>query len=73
MSSMKNLDLIIQEVSTTPEDYDENKSLISMNLSGELEFKDLPTKLQDAMFQWEQEELELDSIDQYDIQPWEQL
>lgn len=63
MSAMKNLDLILQQNSPTPEEYDENKTLISMHLDGIIEANKLPQHLKDILFQWEQDELELDVKD----------
>lgn len=73
MSSMKNLDYIVRDISIDESEYDENKTLISMHLNGELAFKDLPFMLQNAMMQWENEEMELAPKENYhDIHSWEE-
>ena len=59
MSAMKNLDLMVQETSVTPEDYEENKTLICMHMNGEILFEQLPQHLKDLLFQWETQEIEL--------------
>lgn len=69
MSAMKNLDLILQQNSPTPEEYDENKTLISMHLDGIIGANKLPQHLKDILFQWEQDELELDVKDT--VAPWD--
>ena len=72
MSAMKNLDLIIQNISMGPDEYNDNKELISANLNGELSFNELPVHLQTAMLEWENEEMELAPKENYhDIQAWE--
>ena len=68
MSAMKNLDLICQQASATPEEYDETQTLISMHLNGEIDFKELPIHIQTLLMEWENDELELNSKE---IVPWE--
>ena len=70
MSAMKNLDFIIQNISMGPDEYNDNKELISANLNGELSFNELPVHLQTAMLEWENEEMELAPKELYDIQSW---
>ena len=71
MSAMKNLDFIIQNISMGPDEYDDNRELVSAHLNGELKFNDLPSHLQNAMTQWENEEMELAPKENYhDIHAW---
>ena len=56
MSAYKDLDIMVQEVSLTPEVYESNKEMVSDYLSGELKL--LPQCLEDVIHAWEQEKYE---------------
>ena len=56
MGMYKDLDIMIQEVSITPESYDSNKEMISNYLNGDN--KSLPQSLQNVVHAWEQEQYE---------------
>lgn len=72
MSAMKNLDFIIQNISMGPDEYDDNRAIVSSHLNGEIQFNDLPQHLQNAMIEWEHDEMELAPKENYhDIQTWE--
>lgn len=58
MGMYKDLDIMIQEVSITPESYDSNKEIISNYLNGDN--KSLPQSLQNVVHAWEQELYEND-------------
>ncbi len=66
MSSMKNLDLMIQG-----DNYEQYKELINQHFNGDLRSDELPQPLKDILFQWEIEEMELEPQDNYDIREWE--
>ena len=73
MSAMKNLDLMIQQRTQSPEDYIEAKEMISMNINGEIPFDQLPPRFQQLIYDWESEEMELeyngltdDAIEEWD-------
>ncbi len=73
MSAMKNLDFIVQNISIGPDEYQENVELVSAHMNGDIKFNDLPHNLQNAMLQWENEEMELAPKENYhDIQTWEE-
>lgn len=55
---MKTLDLMIQEQSPSQGQYEFNRTLIQLHLDGELSYNLLPQHLQDMLWEWE-----LDSID----------
>ena len=72
MSAMKNLDLIVKNISMDPDEYNENVELVNAHIQGELKLEELPQHLQSAVVQWENEELELETKENYhDIQAWE--
>ncbi len=60
MRSMNNLDLMVQEICMTPEEYEDNKAMVSIYLNGELSLDQLPQHLKDVIFQWEAEETQLE-------------
>ena len=72
MSAMKNLDLMLQHISDGAEDYEENKSLISMHLDGQLAYDKLPEVLQRVVMDWEVEEMELENnqLTDEEIEAW---
>ena len=68
MGAFKDLDIMIQEISLTPQEYDSNKEMISEYISGDVDIKSLPQRLQNVIHEWEREQYE-----NYGIQPEEQL
>jgi len=56
MGVYKDLDIMIQDVSMTPEVYDSNKEMVSGYLSGDI--KSIPQYLQNVIRLWEQENYE---------------
>ena len=56
MGMYKDLDIMIQEVSMTPQVYDLNKEMIVDYLSGDI--NSLPQSLQDVIYAWEKEQSE---------------
>ena len=56
MGMYKDLDIMIQEVSMTPEGYDSNKEMISDYLNGDKKL--LTQSLQNVIHAWEQEQYE---------------
>lgn len=73
MSAMKNLDLMIQQTVTTPDDYEDLKTQINMHISGEIQWFELTQQAKDILHQWEIEEMELESNEptDEDIEAWE--
>jgi hypothetical protein len=62
MSYFNNLDLTIQECSTTPDEYEKNKTLISEYLNGDRSMDSLPDKIKVAITQWEQEAIDFENF-----------
>lgn len=68
MSSMSNLDLMLQHVARNNAEYEQYKSLINQHFNGDLRSDDLPQVLKDVLFDWEIEEMELSANIP---EPWE--
>ena len=58
MGAYNELDIMVQDVSMTPKEYDSNKELVSDYLSGDSDIKSLPQRLQDVIHEWEREQNE---------------
>lgn len=58
MGIYKELDILIQEISLTPEEYESNKEIISDYLSGDVDIKSMPQRLQNLVHEWEREQCE---------------
>ena len=71
MSAMKNLDFIVQNISMTAIEYEDNKELINAHMYGKIPFSELPEKIQSAIVEWESDELELGAENYHDIESWE--
>ena len=52
---------MVQKISVTPVEYENNKALISMYLNGDLTSDQLPQDIKDVLFQWEVEEAEIEA------------
>jgi len=51
--SMSRLDLMVQEMSITSIEYEENKEIISMYFNGDLRSDRLPLEVRDVLLEWE--------------------
>ena len=57
---MSRLDLMVQEMSITSIEYEENKEIISMYFNGDLRSERLPLEVRDVLLEWEIEGKESD-------------
>jgi len=58
MGAYNELDIMVQDVSMTPDEYESNKEIITDYLSGDTDIRDLPLRLQDVIHTWEYEQNE---------------